>query len=258
MAWVPIRVQSVCVLGGRKARIASGLVVAPVVVLCAFARLGLPQALPLLRWRQPIDKMRRDVPMRVLLLCCKGFETMELSPFVDVMGWARDDFGHDVEVELCGFAPTVTSTFGVPVAMGSLVDDVHPGAYDALAVPGGFEEYGFYEEAYDERVLGLIRAFDAACKPIASVCVGALPLGKSGILTGRCATTYHLGDGLRQRQLASFGAQVVNEPVVVDGNVVTSWCPQTAPFVAFALLAKLTSRDAAHEVMRAMGFPCNG
>lgn len=196
--------------------------------------------------------------MKVLLLCCKGFETMELSPFVDVMGWARDDFGHDVEVDLCGFAPMTTSTFGVSVAMDALVGDVRADDYDALAVPGGYEEYGFYEEAYDERALALIRAFDAACKPIASICVGALPLGKSGILAGRRATTYHLGDGSRQRQLAGFGAQVVNEPVVVDGNVVTSWCPQTAPFVAFELLAKLTSREEAHEVMRAMGFTHDG
>lgn len=196
--------------------------------------------------------------MKVLLLCCKGFETMELSPFVDVMGWARDDFGHDVEVDLCGFAPMTTSTFGVSVAMDALVGDVRADDYDALAVPGGYEEYGFYEEAYDERTLALIRAFDAACKPIASICVGALPLGKSGILAGRRATTYHLGDGSRQRQLKGFGAKVVNEPVVVDGNVVTSWCPQTAPFVAFELLAKLTSREAAHEVMRAMGFTHDG
>ena len=76
--------------------------------------------------------------MRVLLLCCKGFETMELSPFVDVMGWARDDFGHDVEVDLCGFAPAVASTFGVSVAMDALVDGARPEDYDALAVPGGF------------------------------------------------------------------------------------------------------------------------
>ena len=26
--------------------------------------------------------------MKVLLFCCKGFETMEFAPFVDVMGWA--------------------------------------------------------------------------------------------------------------------------------------------------------------------------
>ena len=30
--------------------------------------------------------------MKVLLLCLNAFETMEFSPFVDVMGWAHDDF----------------------------------------------------------------------------------------------------------------------------------------------------------------------
>ena len=30
--------------------------------------------------------------MKVLLFCCKGFETMEFAPFVDVMGWARNDY----------------------------------------------------------------------------------------------------------------------------------------------------------------------
>lgn len=192
--------------------------------------------------------------MKVLVLCCKGFETMELAPFVDVMGWARDEFHHDVEVVTCGFSQVVTSTFGVSAIMDELVGNVRAEDFDALAVPGGFGEYGFYEEAFDPRSLDLVRAFDAAGKPVASVCVGALLLGRSGILAGRRATTYHLKGGECQRQLAGLGAQVVNEPVVVDGNVVTSWCPQTAPYVAFELLAKLVSRESAHEVMAAMGF----
>lgn len=191
---------------------------------------------------------------KVLVLCCKGFETMELAPFIDVMGWARDDFRHDVEVVTCGFERMVVSAFGVPVIVDELVGRVLPDDYEALAVPGGYEEYGFYDDAYDDRTLDLVRAFDRSCKPIASVCVGALPLGRSGILVGRRATTYHLGDGSRQRELAGFGVQVAEGPVVVDGNVITSWCPQTAPAVAFELLEKLTSREAMHEVMRAMGF----
>lgn len=27
--------------------------------------------------------------MKILLLCAKGFETMEFSPFIDVTGWAE-------------------------------------------------------------------------------------------------------------------------------------------------------------------------
>ncbi len=192
--------------------------------------------------------------MKVLLLCLKGFETMEFAPFVDVLGWAREEFGHDIQVRTCGFERVVTSTFGVPVAMDEVLANVDATAYDALVVPGGFKEYGFFEEAYDEGTSQLIRSFDAAGKPVASVCVGALALGKSGMLDGRCATAYHLLDGVHQRTLAAFGAQVQDRPVVVDGNAITSWCPQTAPYVAFELLAKLTSRDAMRQVMAAMGY----
>lgn len=38
-----------------------------------------------------------------------------------------------------------------------MLDSINVDDYDALAIPGGFEEYGFYEEAYDEKLLELIR-----------------------------------------------------------------------------------------------------
>ena len=133
-------------------------------------------------------------------------------------------------------------------------DEIVVDEYDALAIPGGFEEFGFYEEAYDERLLDLIRAFNEQNKIIATICVGALPLGKSGILNGRKATTYHLKDGYRQKQLAEYGVSVINERIVVDGNVITSYCPQTAPDVAFELLKKLIGYEKMQIVRQAMGY----
>ncbi|MEG0685441.1 MAG: hypothetical protein RR428_10310 [Coprobacillus sp.] len=53
--------------------------------------------------------------MKILVLCLKAFETMEFSVFIDVMGWARDDFECDIMVETCGFNQCVKSTFGVPI-----------------------------------------------------------------------------------------------------------------------------------------------
>ena len=82
------------------------------------------------------------------------------------------------------------------------------------------------DKIYDERFLNLIREFNCSHKYIASVCVGALPVGASGILKGRKATTYHLGAGKRQKQLAEFGAEVIpDQSVVTDINVITSFCP---------------------------------
>ncbi len=193
--------------------------------------------------------------MRLLLFCCKGFEMMEFAPFIDVMGWARNDYGIDVEVIMAGFYKNVTSAFEVCITVDKVFDEIDIDEYDALIIPGGFEEYGFYEEAYSERFLELIRDFNKRCKYIVSVCVGALPLGASGILKGRKATTYHLGDGRRQKQLADFGADVIpDQSIVMDGNVITSFCPQTAPFVAFSLLGLLTGEDKAQTVAEAMGY----
>lgn len=192
--------------------------------------------------------------MKTLLFLAKGFETMEFSVFVDVMGWARNDYGYDVEVVTCGFQKEVISTFNIPVLVEKTIDEIDVNDYDALAIPGGFEEYGFYEEAYDEKFLKLIREFDKRGKIIATICVAALSVGKSGVLNGRRATTYHLKDAYRQKQLKEFGVNVVNEPIVVDKNIITSYCPETAPGVAFKLLEKLTSTEQMEIVKRDMGF----
>jgi len=192
--------------------------------------------------------------MRTLILLAKGFEMMEFSPFVDVMGWARTDYGYDTHTVTCGFQKQVISAWNIPIIVDTLIDDIKVDDYDALAIPGGAEEFGFYEEAYSEKFLEIIKHFDTKKKPIATVCVAALAVGKSGILQNRKATTYHLNKGYRQEQLKIFGVNVVNEPIVVDKNIITSYCPETAPHVAFMLLEWLTSKQQAEIVKSAMGF----
>lgn len=192
--------------------------------------------------------------MKVLLFLAKGFETMEFSVFVDVLGWARNDYHCYIDVITCGFSKTVLSTFNIPVIVDQLIDEIDVDDYDALAIPGGFEEFGFYEEAYDEKLLDLIRKFNEKRKIIATICVAALALGKSGVLKGRNATTYHLKEGYRQKQLAQFGVNVENTPIVVDDNVITSYCPETAAGVVFKLLELLTSSEQMQIVKEAMGF----
>lgn len=198
--------------------------------------------------------MQEEKKMKVLVFCAKGFETMEFSVFIDVLGWARNDYGYDIQVETCGFQKEVISTFNVPIIVDKLMEEIDVNDYDALAIPGGFEEYGFYEEAYNEKFLGLIKDFDKQNKIIASICVGALPLGKSGILKGRKATTYHLKDAYRQKQLAEFGVNVINQRIIVDENIITSYCPETAPDVAFELLNKLVGYEKMSIVKQAMGY----
>jgi len=69
-----------------------------------------------------------------------------------------------------------------------------------------------------------------------------LPIGKAGVLEGRNATTYHLNNSYRQKELAEFGVNVMNEPIVVDKNIITSYSPQTANDVAFIMLERLLEK----------------
>lgn len=203
--------------------------------------------------------------MRVLLLALSGFEMLEFSAFADVLGWAKLEGGLDIEYDTAGYSREVRSAFDVPITVDRVL--WHRGAgvcapvsvcaedYDALAIPGGFEEYGYYDEAFRQDTVGLIRAFHKAGKPIASICVGALVLGNSGILEGKKATTYGLSGGHRQKQLAEFGADVMaKERIVVDDNLITSCGPSTAVDVAFRLLEMLTDRESVERVRALMGY----
>jgi len=191
---------------------------------------------------------------RVLLLLSDGFEAYEAAAFTDVLGFAGTFGDEEIEVVTVGIHPVLNCTFGFKVIPGLQLRDVRADDFDAVAVPGGFENAGFYNDAYSDDFLEVFLRFAAAGKPIAAVCTGALPVARSGVLKGRRATTYHLLNGKRRRQLAEMGAEVVDESVVRDGAFVTSTSPATAAEVAFALLEMLTSPDNVRTTRHVMGF----
>jgi 4-methyl-5(b-hydroxyethyl)-thiazole monophosphate biosynthesis len=191
---------------------------------------------------------------KILLLLCEGVEIFEAAAFYDVMGWSGTYGSEPVKVVTVGLSAEVTCSFGLRVVPDAILSEIQADEFDALALPGGFENFGFYRQAYSEQVSKLIRHFENKKKPIASICVGALPLAYSGILGKRRATTYHLMDGRRRSQLASFRVNVVDEPIVRDGNVITSTSPATAIEVALHLLAELTSQQNADRIRYLMGF----
>ena len=127
----------------------------------------------------------------VLLLLANGYETYEASVFIDIIGWNLIDGDKSTKLFSCGLKKEVSSSFNQKCIVDYLVDDINVDDYDALAIPGGFEEFEFYKEAYDEKFLNVIRNFQKQNKLIASICVAALSLGKSGILNGRFATPYN-------------------------------------------------------------------
>jgi len=191
---------------------------------------------------------------KVLLFLPHGFEMYEASAFIDVIGWNLVDGDGSTKLYTAGFTHEVSSSFDQRMAVDLVFNEIRVDDFDALALPGGFMEFDFYREGYDERLLELIRAFDRAGKPIAAICVAALLLGKSGVLKGRRCTTYNQKERIRQKTLAGFGADVVNEPVVEDGNIITCWGPAAGMEVAFRLLERLTDRKRANFIREIMGF----
>lgn len=191
---------------------------------------------------------------RVLLLLANGFEAFEAAAFTDVLGWASAFGSEEIEVITAGLHPRLKCTFSLEVVTSLRLSKVKVEDFDAVAIPGGFEKAGFYQDAYSPEFLEIIRKFAELGKPVASVCVGALPIGKSGILKERRATTYHLLEGKRRKELAAMGVVVVDEPLVRDGGIITSTSPATATDVAFALLEELTSRENVTTIRRWMGF----
>jgi protease I len=84
-------------------------------------------------------------------------------------------------------------------------------------------------------VLDLVRAFDAASKPIAFIChAGWVPIS-AGILTGRKATSV---DAIRD-DMINAGADWVDEACVVDGNLISARVPADLGPWMKALLAAL-------------------
>ena len=189
---------------------------------------------------------------KVLLLLADGFETFEASVFIDVIGWNLVEGDCSTQLFTCGLKKEIKSSFNQRFIVDFVVDEIDITLFDALAIPGGFEVYGFYDDAYDEKFLELIRGFKSNNKIIASICVGALPLGKSGILKDKKATTYN--NVVRREALQGFGVNVINEAIVIDDNVITSWNPSTAIDVALLLLEQLTTKNNADNIRKLMGF----
>src|SRR5215813_1569456 len=127
---------------------------------------------------------------KVLLLLADGFEAFEAAAFSDVLGWA-DEFGSEpIEIVTAALRERLQCTFAFDIIPMVQLSDIDLADFDALAIPRGFERAGFYNDAYAPEFSAAIRAFAELDRPIAAICVGALPVARSGILEGRRATTY--------------------------------------------------------------------
>jgi len=111
-------------------------------------------------------------------------------------------------------------------------------AYDFAIVPCGDSPEALRPEA--PAAADLLRAFDEAGKPIAAICHGLQLLISADVLEGRTVTGYWS----LEVDAENAGATWVDEPVVVDDNLVTSRAPEDLPVFMGTFLTEFAGPEA--------------
>ncbi len=132
---------------------------------------------------------------------------------------------------------TAEGMLGARIAVDCTVRQAEAAQYDGLAIAGGA---GAPAHLWDSAPLqALVRAFHAAGKPVAAICLSGAVLARAGVLQGRRATVYPVPRAILE--LKRGGATYVGDPVVVDGPVVTASDPDAAAAFGAALIPHLVS-----------------
>jgi protease I len=113
---------------------------------------------------------------------------------------------------------------GLLITPDAVIESLRVADLFALVVPGGWAPDKLRRHA---AVTGLVRAMDAAGKPLGIICHGGLVAISAGIVKGRRAT----GSLGIQDDLVNAGATWVDEPAFRDGNLV--WGRVVADIPAF-------------------------
>jgi protease I len=105
--------------------------------------------------------------------------------------------------------------------------------FDALVLPGGTVNPD--KLRLDKSAVAFVHDFVNSGKPVAAICHGPWTLVEAGVVAGRTVTSY---PSIRT-DLRNAGANVVDEEVVVDGNLITSRAPDDLPAFCVTLIHQL-------------------
>ena len=123
---------------------------------------------------------------------------------------------------------------GYPITVDSVVDDLYAEVYDGLVIPGG---YAPDHMRRSEKLLAITREIARAGKPVAFICHAAWVPISAGLLRGRRVTCVR---AIRD-DVVNAGATYLDEPVVVDGNLISSRTPADLPVFCRAIIRALAT-----------------
>ena len=171
---------------------------------------------------------------KALILAGPEFEDLELLyPMYRLM-----EEGFQVEVTSHPrYGDTLKGKHGYTVRVTVKPSDVRVEDYAVLVLPGGRgpERIRVFPE-----IVGIVREFLETGKPVAAICHGpqlliSASIGKPELLKGRRVTSVPT----IKDDLIAAGAEWIDSPVVVDGNLVTARIPPDLPHWMKTLIEKL-------------------
>jgi protease I len=118
------------------------------------------------------------------------------------------------------------------VPVDRTVSEVSVDDFDALVLPGGTVNPD--KLRLDDSAISFVRDFVQSGKPVAAICHGPWTLVEAGVVSGRTVTSY---PSIRT-DLRNAGANVVDEEVSVDGNLISSRSPSDLPAFCSTILEK--------------------
>ncbi len=147
--------------------------------------------------------------IRVGVLAADGFEQVELT--VPVKALRKRGAQVDIVSLHKGKIRGINFMWpGKKVAVDETVDRVRPKDFDAILIPGGFQNPDALRQS--EAVLDFVREIDRLQRPIATLCHGPWVLVSAGLVSGRKLSAW---PGIKD-DLRNAGAEWVDESGVRD------------------------------------------
>jgi protein deglycase len=178
-----------------------------------------------------------------MVLLAAGCEEMEAVIILDVLRRGG------IETTAVGLqAGMFEASRGVKLTPDIALDDLEAAKdFDLMVLPGGIP--GTLALRDDVRVRDLLlHYFQSPGKTVGVICAAALVLDAHGLLEGRTFTCYPATAKEIQ------GGTRLNDPVVIDGNLITSQGPGTAMAFALQLVETLTDKETRDAVAAGMLF----
>jgi 4-methyl-5(b-hydroxyethyl)-thiazole monophosphate biosynthesis len=184
--------------------------------------------------------MEEFMAKNVVVLLAEGFEEVEAITPIDYLRRA----GIEVSIASIVSNLSVKGARGITVNADAALKNLKQ-AWDAVVIPGGMP--GASNIAASKEAGALITEMTADGKLVCAICASpAVVLAPLGLLSGKKFTCY---PGMEERVQ---GASWKEDPVVTDGNIITSRGAGTAGAFAIAIISKLLSQAEGDKIAKSV------